>query len=242
MDRFTIKNKNIVIKDEEIYNTIKNGNIEYIKLILNKELNGELCLVAYPPSPAEYTLSRQYQKIAVVSNHITIRTPKYLMPHIGKQAKYYIERLYPTIDELFRIKPIHFLLHDKNIKYSTKKIVRHLPYFDNNDLCVVPQDYLNEYVNHQIVDMSISFAKTSKGVLLEGFIFATLLPGRRKRNDVDIFNLQKYNIGMHLRSSACFIKFVERNGKRVNKYKYISTEKQNGCSYGLIVFKEGLGG
>ena len=241
MNRFIIKKKNLIIRDKEIYHTVASLNVRHIKLVTHKDPNGDTSIIAYAPPGNEYTLSKRYQMINTFSTHLTIRTPKHLSEHIGGIAKYYTERLHPVEGELFRIKPVSFNIDSKFLKYKPKSDIKLLPYFNKSNQCIVPHDYINDYVYHMVSRMSISFNYTNKGSLRHGFLFARIQGGRCRRRSEDSFNLTKCSIGMKVRGAKHFVEFMQRNNKNIQKYNYISTESHNKCPYGLIVFKEVYG-
>jgi len=233
MNVFTIQKKNIVIDDDEIYQRIVEGNIEYVHFFLVDDTGGTN-LIAKPPGGDELTLGKYYKKVQFDAGKVLIRTPKQLTPHAGKKAWYYTERLNPEPDELFRIKPVKFSLG----KRSTKLENEFTPYFTEGNNLVLPHHYLNKYVNHKIINLKISFLRSTPTILSSGYLFASIVDqsfvGRRKR----LYFLEKRRHYMRTKSVEQFIKHLAIYKKNINNYTYACTLPLDSCKYGMIVFKE----
>jgi len=233
MNVFTIQKKNIIINDDEIYHRIVNNKIEYVHFFLVEDTGG-FNLIAKQPDGDELTLGKNYKRIVLDGGNMYIRTPKNLISHAGKKVWYYTERLYPESGELFRIKPINFNLG----KLSTKLQNEFDPYFTDGNNLVLPHHYLNTHVDHAIINLKISFLRSTKKILSNGYVFISIVDqniiGFRKM----LYFLEKRNHYMRTKPVLQFMEYLKLHGKNINNYEYKCTLTLESCKYGMIVFKE----
>jgi hypothetical protein len=237
MDIFTIKQRGFAIHNDEIVHRIKSGGIEYIHFYRVKD-SGGISIIAKPPNKDEPTLGKYYQKIVIKKGCVSLRTPKFLSPHVDKKVWLYTERLNPEDDELFRIKPIDFNLNGGRVNNGHKND----PYFTSRYNLVISRHYLNENITHKINRLKVSFNRCSVKILNEGYLFIFMINGGSTNDGMGggLYALEKRLTNMRTMPVTRFSEFLNRHDKKVQMYKYFRTVSLNGCPYGLIVFKEVL--
>lgn len=237
MDISTIKKRSFVICNDEIVHRIKSNSVEYVHFYRVKD-SGGISIIAKPPNKDEPTLGKYYQKIVIKKKGVSIRTPKFLSPHIDKKVWLYTERLHPEDYELFRIKPIDFSLNGSRIHDDSKNC----PYFTSSHNFIIPHHYLNENITHKINRLKVSFNRCSVKILNEGFLFVFIINGSLTTDGMGggLYALEKRLTNMRTNPVAKFLEFLDRHEKSIQLYKYFRTVPLNGCPYGLIVFKEVL--
>lgn len=228
MNEFIIQAKNFVIRDPEIFDLIKKNRIEYIHSFPKRKRNGELSLIIKSPPSNVLTLAKGYQKVKIGKDYILFRTPKYLKSYRGKKVEYYIERLYPEPNELFRI------------RYKKITKTKQLPYFTSSGIFVIPYDYLNENISHKTGKLKVSFNKCTSNALQEGFMLIYIIDYFSKDIGLGggLCSLKKHSSDLRTRVVTSFIDFMKRHNKNIHNYKYAGTMPYKNCPYGLIIFKE----
>jgi len=239
MEEFIIQTKNIVIRDVEILDRIKKDKIEYLHFYAHKEGSGALSIIAKAPPKEEMTVSKWYHKINVRDDYALIQNPRYIKTYVGKNICYYIERLFPEDDEVFRIQAVNF-----NIKTTRKKervtSIKHDPYFTKSGEFIVPQYYLNRKLNHAFIRMKMSTNRTTQAILDQNFLLVFIIKagqiglGRGK----NLYGFRTFSNGIRTQRLKFFTTYLQNNGKDLSNYQYTTTIPYNSCPYGVMVFEE----
>jgi len=241
-----ILTRNFTIRDEEIFNMMKINKIEFLHYYAHREKNGAISIIAKRPSKNEMTVAKGYHKIKVREEYAIMTLPKFLIDYKGKLIRYYVERLYPQENEIFRIQAVNFNIETTNLHLKMRNDeMAQFPYFSKGGELVIPQFYLNRELKRKLVSMSVSFGRTLKSILGLGFIFVHMIKSTQKRLAIgkDLYSFRKFSNGLRTKKVNSFIEFLNNNSKDINDYNYVLTMPNDGCPYGIMVFEgKRLGG
>jgi len=211
----------------------------YIRFDVCRSDNGSLSIIAKPPCDSEITLSPSYHKITYQRKNAFIITPGFLNKFNGYNIRYYVEKLYPTKGELFRMQPVNFSIDIDGVRVR-KVSVKEFPYFSKGGEFVIPQFYYNKEINHKYERMKVSFNRTTQAILDEGYLFIFIIKAFQKGlgRGKNLMGFRKFSNGLRTKKPTQFFEFLKNNGKHFSDYEYVSTMPYINCPYGIIIFKE----
>lgn len=239
MKEFIIQSKNIVIRDREILRNIKDNKIEYLHFYTHKEGGGSLSIIAKEPPKSDMTVSKWYHKISVRDDYALVQNPKFMKRYIGKNICYYIERLFPEDDEVFRIQAVNFVIETARQK-EKRTSIKQVPYFTKSGEFIVPQYYLNQKLNHKFVRMKVSTNRTTPVVLNENLLLIFLIKATQASLGCgkNLYGFRAFPNGIRTKRLKFFTDHLHNHGKDLGNYKYTTTIPYQNCPYGIMVFEE----
>lgn len=219
-----IKPRNLVLKDKNIINAIKNLEIDRIKAEVIEE---NLLVFKYPDHSNTPTLGKEWVVIHEGPRTLSIRTPAILRVYTGKEIEVFKDKDNEGGFEIFRIRSIDF---------SFKKERASHPYFTASGCFAIPKEYAEKEKLKNMLNRRICFEYNTQKSLDEGLIFITIVD-RKKEGQVSIpFNVTSTQIRTKIIKGL--IEFLNSNNKKLSDFEYncITYNESRKCY--IMVFKE----
>lgn len=230
-----IKSRTFEIEDEGIIDFLRRNNVDHLRFIAS--IDGEFVLIVkYPDYANEPVLGRQWMKISYGKKKVSIRTPSFLKPFIGKSVNVYIDDTYKEDFEAFRLTPVDFDL-SKKVFGKKRKVVSTMPYFSGSGYCIIPKRYISEYVGSNIFSSRISFERTDSSTLDDGKILARIFIHDESERSRYVYSLSECVNGARAWIGG-LSNMAQEFGKDLNKFKYKQTMFDSEKECNIIVFEE----
>lgn len=234
MYEWTVRPKCLHILDSSVIETMARNNVQYIHYSIMLEETGEQIIIARMPDNSEdLTLGKSWLSVHY-GRHVWTRTPSILQNHIGQKVIVYTERIFKESHELFRIRSLGFLFGASKIR--KRRIKLEVPYFTSSGIVVIPRTYINKYLDNKAPIVRLSFNMVNDMILDHGNIWAHFTAG--DEHGSMMYPLYKCTNGLRTRTPVDLINRVANYGKSLSHYQYLTTVKQEGFEYGVMVFEE----
>jgi hypothetical protein len=220
-----ISKNRFYILDPDIISVIENLKVDRLRILYSIDKDGREVLIAsyYPEQSDRFSLSVYKTK------HFFIRTPSILLPFTGFKVQCYIEKMFPEQNELFRIKPVDFLL----IKKRQRTVNKSFPYFTNNSL-VIPVLYIKSNLDDHIMIHMVSFDRTNEDAIENGKLLCYITRSPTPLS----FRLKSHSSGVSTGSMPRLINILKNFHTSLPRFTYEETINENGYPYGIMIFKE----
>ena len=191
-----------------------------------KEKNGDGVIIAYnDPAGVKIYTNKNGKK--------RIDSPAILRKYAGEGVLVYKEKLRPHINEVFRIKLINRKLEEVKERKSYD-----IPKITSKSL-VVPQMYINRYLNDGLNNLIVSFSLTDISTVNEGYLLAFMVDrpyGKVSQNEYRLHECSAGLIARYLKNTKQFLYML---GKELSNYKYEGIVHDSGVyPNGVMLFKE----
>ena len=227
-----LKTRDFRILDEGVKAFMRINKIGHLKFNIYQD-DGVYISVTHPDYENTLTFDRSWRKVHWGKRVVCVRTPSFLIEHIGKDVEIYQDKALKKKNELFRIRPIDFDL----IKSDKKRRVKiSTPYFTRQGEFVVPRDYLTKNKIRHAFSAKASFNRTDPYLVGEGLILGRILHGEDYGNA--IYSLRECSNGVRTRRVNSLLDILNECGKEIHKFQFLETTRDEEYDYDLMVFRE----